>query len=265
VTKKLEGKIALITGGNSGIGLLTAKKFVSEGAYAFITGRREAELTEAAKQIGRNVRGVQGDVSSLGELDRLFAQIKREKGRIDVLFANAGFASLSPVEKITEQHYDSLFNTNVKGLLFTVLKAIPLMPDGSAIILNASIVASKGLPDFSVYSATKAAVRSFARTLTTDLKERRIRVNAVSPGLTDTPAWHASESRRAIDVQRCFACQVWHTRRDREGRAVSRLGRQQLPHGNRMVRGWRLRTGVVGSWQTADKNGEPMVSARQES
>jgi NAD(P)-dependent dehydrogenase (short-subunit alcohol dehydrogenase family) len=191
---QLEGKIALITGGNSGIGLATAKEFVSEGAYAFITGRREAELSKAAKQIGRNVRGVQGDVSSLSDLDRLFAQIRREKGRIDVLFANAGFASFAPLRKTTEQHYDSLFNTNVKGLLFTVLKAIPLMPDGSAIILNASIVASKGLPDFSVYSATKAAVRSFARTLTTDLKGCRIRVNAVSPGFTDTPQWHASEA-----------------------------------------------------------------------
>jgi NAD(P)-dependent dehydrogenase (short-subunit alcohol dehydrogenase family) len=127
-------------------------------------------------------------------LDRLFAQIKREKGRIDVLFANAGFGSFGPVEKITEEHYDSLFNTNVKALFFTVLKAIPLMPEGSAIILNASIVASKGLPDFSVYSATKAAVRSFGRTLTTDLKARRIRVNAVSPGFTDTPAWHSSEA-----------------------------------------------------------------------
>jgi NAD(P)-dependent dehydrogenase (short-subunit alcohol dehydrogenase family) len=199
--KKLEGKIALITGGTSGVGLATAKEFVSEGAYAFVTGRREAKLSEAAKGIGRNVRGVQGDVSSLSDLDRLFAQIKQEKGRIDVLFANAGFASFAPLGKITEQHYDSLFNTNVKGLLFTVLKAIPLMRDGSAIILNASIVASKGLPDFSVYSATKAAVRSFAGTLTTDLKGRRIRVNAVSPRFTDTPQWHASEAvEQSMDI-----------------------------------------------------------------
>src|SRR5712664_3621165 len=155
---KLEGKIALITGGNSGIGLATAKEFVKEGAYVFITGRRDAELTAAAKEIGRNVTGVPGDVSNLGDLDRLFAQIKREKGRLDVVFANAGGAKFAPLGKITEEHYDAIFNINVKGLLFTVQKALPLMPDGATIILNASIVASKGLPDWSVYSATKAAV-----------------------------------------------------------------------------------------------------------
>jgi NAD(P)-dependent dehydrogenase (short-subunit alcohol dehydrogenase family) len=184
---KLEGKIALITGGNSGIGLATAKQFVNEGAYVFITGRREPELAGAVKEIGSNVTGVQGDVSSLVDLDRLFAQINREKGRLDVVFANAGGAKFAPLGKITEEHYDSIFNINVKGLLFTVQKALPLMPDGATIILNASIVASKGLPDWSVYSATKAAVRSFARTWTTDLKARRIRVNAVSPGSIDTP------------------------------------------------------------------------------
>jgi NAD(P)-dependent dehydrogenase (short-subunit alcohol dehydrogenase family) len=184
---KLEGKIALITGGNSGIGLATAKRFVSEGAYVFITGRRESELAAAVKEIGRNVTGVQGDVSDLGDLDRLFAQIRREKGRLDILFANAGVARYAPLGEITEEFYDSIFNINVKGLLFTVQKALPLMPDGASIILNASIVASKGLPSNSVYSATKAAVRSFARTWTTDLKDRHIRVNAVSPGATDTP------------------------------------------------------------------------------
>src|SRR5256886_2142698 len=184
---KLEGKIALITGGNSGIGLATAKQFVNEGAYVFITGRRDPELARAVKEIGRNVTGVQGDVSNLGDLDRLFAQIKREKGKLDIVFANAGGAKFALLGKITEEHYDSIFNGNVKGLLFTVQKALPLMPDGATIILNASIVASKGLPDWSVYSATKAAVRSFARTWTTDLKARRIRVNAVSPGSIDTP------------------------------------------------------------------------------
>ena len=191
---KLEGKIALVTGGNSGIGLATAKQFVIEGAYVFITGRRDPELAAAVKEIGRNVTGVQGDVSKLGDLDRLFAQIKREKGKLDVVFANAGIPSLAPFDKITEEHYDSVFNGNVKGLLFTVQKALPLMPDGASIILNASIVASKGLPDWSVYSATKAAVRSFARTWTTDLKDRRIRVNALSPGFTDTPPWHSTEA-----------------------------------------------------------------------
>ena len=184
---KLEGKIALITGGNSGIGLATAKQFVNEGAYVFITGRREPELAAAVKEIGRNVTGVQGDVSNLDDLDRLFAQIKRDKGKLDIVFANAGIARYGPFGEITEEFYDSIFNINVKGLLFTVQKALPLMPDGASIILNASIVASKGLPSNSVYSATKAAVRSFARTWTTDLKDRRIRVNAVSPGATDTP------------------------------------------------------------------------------
>jgi len=184
---RLEGKIALVTGGNSGIGLATAKQFVNEGAYVFITGRREPELAAAVKEIGRNITGVQGDVSNPGDLDRLFAQIKREKGRLDVVFANAGVATYAPFGKITEEHYDAIINTNVKGLLFTVQKALPLLPDGASIILNASIVGSKGLPANSVYSATKAAVRSFARTWTTDLKDRRIRVNAVSPGATDTP------------------------------------------------------------------------------
>ena len=184
---KLEGKIALITGGNSGIGLATAKQFVNEGAYVFINGRREAELTAAVNEIGRDVTGVQGDVSDLGDLDRLFAQIKREKGKLDIVFANAGVAKSAPFGKITEEFYDAIFNINVKGLLFTVQKALPLLPDGASIILNASIVASKGLSANSVYSATKAAVRSFARTWTTDLKDRRIRVNAVSPGSIDTP------------------------------------------------------------------------------
>jgi NAD(P)-dependent dehydrogenase (short-subunit alcohol dehydrogenase family) len=184
---KLEGKIALITGGNSGIGLATAKRFVAEGAYVFITGRRNPELAAAVKDIGKNVTGVQGDVSNLADLDRLCAQIKREKGKLHIVFANAGIAKYAPFGTITEDHYDSIFDINVKGLLFTVQKALPLLLDGASIILNASIVASKGLPANSVYSATKAAVRSFARTWTTDLKDRRIRVNAVSPGPVDTP------------------------------------------------------------------------------
>jgi NAD(P)-dependent dehydrogenase (short-subunit alcohol dehydrogenase family) len=176
-----------VTGGNSGIGLATAKRFVHEGAYVFITGRRQAELAAALKEIGRNVTGVQGDVASLGDLDRLFAQIKREKGKLDIVFANAGTGQRAPLGKITEAHYDSIFGINVKGLLFTVQKALPLLPDAASIILNASIVASKGWAEWSVYSATKAAVRSFARTWASDLKGRRIRVNAVSPGVIDTP------------------------------------------------------------------------------
>jgi NAD(P)-dependent dehydrogenase (short-subunit alcohol dehydrogenase family) len=184
---KLEGKIALITGGNSGIGLATAKAFVDEGAYVFITGRRDPDLAAAVKEIGSNVTAVHGDVSNLGDLDRLFAQIKREKGRLDIVFANAGVAKFARLGTITEELYDWTFDINVKGLLFTVQKALPLMPDGASIILNASIVASKGMAANSVYNATKAAIRSFARTWTTDLKDRRIRVNAVSPGFIDTP------------------------------------------------------------------------------
>jgi NAD(P)-dependent dehydrogenase (short-subunit alcohol dehydrogenase family) len=184
---KLDGKIALVTGGNSGIGLATAKQFVAEGADVFVTGRRHAELATAVKEIGGNVTGVEGDVSNLGDLDRLFAQIQRDKRRLDVLFANAGVAKYAPLGAITEELYDSIFDINVKGLLFTVQKALPLMPDGASIILNASIVGSKGFAANSVYSATKAAVRSFARTWTTDLKHRRIRVNALSPGSIDTP------------------------------------------------------------------------------
>jgi NAD(P)-dependent dehydrogenase (short-subunit alcohol dehydrogenase family) len=202
---KLEGKIALITGGSSGIGLATAKQFVNEGAYVFITGRRKSELDKAVEQIGKNVTGVRGDVSNLADLDLLFAQIKREKGRIDILFANAGIPRLAALDKVTEEFYDSIFGANVKGVLFTVQKALPLLSDGASIILNASIAASKALgPEWSVYNATKAAVRSFARTWTIELKDRCIRVNAVSPGYTDTPAWHsipaAEQTMKAIST-----------------------------------------------------------------
>src|SRR5271167_4343027 len=186
---KLEGKVALVTGANSGIGLATAKRFVGEGAYVFITGRRQDELYAAVKEIGKNVTAVQGDVAKLADLDRLFVQIKREKGRLDIVFANAGVAELAPLGEITEEDFDRMFSINVKGLLFTVQKALPLLPNGGSIILNASIVASKGNPASSVYSATKAAVRSFARTWTMDLKERKIRVNAISPGPIRTPAY----------------------------------------------------------------------------
>jgi NAD(P)-dependent dehydrogenase (short-subunit alcohol dehydrogenase family) len=184
---KLDGKITLVTGANSGIGLATAKRFVAEGAYVFITGRREAELMAAAAGIGANVTAVPGDVTNLANLDRLYERIKAEKGRLDVLFANAGVAKFAALGEITEESFYEHFDINVKGLLFTVQKALPLLPDGASIILNASIVASKGWTANSVYSATKAAVRSFARTWTTDLKHRHIRVNAISPGLIDTP------------------------------------------------------------------------------
>jgi len=184
---KLEGKIALVTGGSTGIGLATAKEFVSEGAYVFMTGRRESELNAAVKEIGSNVTAVQGDVSKLDDLDRLFAQIKQEKGRLDIVFANAGIAKYAPLGQTSEELFDSIFDINVKGTFFTVQKALPLLSDGGAIIVTSSVVGSKGLSSNSVYSATKAALRSFARTWTTDLKLRRIRVNAVSPGTIDTP------------------------------------------------------------------------------
>jgi NAD(P)-dependent dehydrogenase (short-subunit alcohol dehydrogenase family) len=185
---KLEGKIALVTGGSSGIGLATAQRFVNEGAYVYITGRRQAELDRAVKTIGETkVKAVRADSSSLPDLDKLFAQIKQEKGRLDVIFANAGGGGLAPLGSITEEQYDQTFNTNVKGVLFTVQKALPLIPDGGSIILNASIVSIKGMAAFSVYSATKAAVRSFARSWTTDLKGRKIRVNVISPGPIKTP------------------------------------------------------------------------------
>lgn len=187
MSRKLEGKIALITGGSAGIGLATAKQFVEEGAYVYITGRRQPELDAAVASVGSNITAIQGDVAKLADLDRIFAQIGKEKGRLDIVFANAGFGDMAPLGSITEEHFDSMFNVNVKGVVFTVQKALPLMPDGGSIVLNASIVDIKGFPAFSVYSATKAAVRSFARTWTTDLKDRRIRVNVVSPGPTDTP------------------------------------------------------------------------------
>jgi NAD(P)-dependent dehydrogenase (short-subunit alcohol dehydrogenase family) len=187
MSERLEGKVAVVTGGNSGIGLATAKQFVAEGAYVFITGRRQAQLDAAVKEIGRNITAVQGDVANLVDLDRLYSTVKAKKGRIDILFANAGVAELAPLGQITEEHFDRIFDTNVKGMLFTVQKALPLLPDGASIILNASIVASTGSPAFSVYSATKAAIRSFARTWIIDLKERKIRVNAISPGPIATP------------------------------------------------------------------------------
>ena len=178
--KRLEGKIAVITGGNSGIGLATAQRFVEEGAYVFIIGRRQSEVHNAVNQIGENVTGVQGDVSNLADLDRLYASVKQQKGRIDILFANAGVADVAPLGSITEAHFDKIFDINVQ-------KALPLFQDGGSIILTASIGGSKGFEGLSVYGASKAAIRSFARSWTVDLKPRKIRVNTVSPGGIDTP------------------------------------------------------------------------------
>nr|MDZ8008284.1 SDR family oxidoreductase [Nostoc sp. DedSLP05]MDZ8103334.1 SDR family oxidoreductase [Nostoc sp. DedSLP01] len=187
--RKLEGKIALVTGGNSGIGLATAKQFVAEGAYVYITGRRQVELDAAVEAIGKNVTAVQSDVSNLADLDRLFATIEQEQGHLDIIFANAGGGQIAPLGAITEEHFDKTFNVNVKGLLFTVQKALPLLPEGASIILNASITSIKGTPAFSVYSASKAAVRAFARNWILDLRERKIRVNAISPGVVPTPGY----------------------------------------------------------------------------
>ncbi len=184
---KLEGKVAVITGGNSGMGLATAQLFVAEGAHVFITGRRQAELDKAVAQIGKNVTAVQGDVSNLADLDRLYATVKQQKGHIDIVFANAGTGEYGTIGEITEKHFDTIFGVNVRGLLFTVQKALPLFHDGGSIILNGSIASIKGMPAFGVYSASKAAVRSFARSWTTELKGRKIRVNTLSPGPIDTP------------------------------------------------------------------------------
>jgi NAD(P)-dependent dehydrogenase (short-subunit alcohol dehydrogenase family) len=178
---KLKGKVAVITAATSGMALATAKLFVEEGAYVFITGRRKDKLDEAVKTIGRNVTGVQGDASNLADLDRLYATVKKEKGKIDVLFASAGWGEFAKIGEVTEDHFDKTFDLNVRGTLFTVQKSLPLFTDGG------SIASIKGFPAFSVYSASKAAVRSFARTWLVDLKERKIRVNILSPGTIDTP------------------------------------------------------------------------------
>jgi NAD(P)-dependent dehydrogenase (short-subunit alcohol dehydrogenase family) len=186
-TKKLQGKVAVITGGSTGIGLAAAKLFVKEGAFVFIIGRRQKELDEAVQAIGSEVTGVRGDVSKLADLDRLYDAVKA-KGKLDIVFANAGVAEFSALGKITEEHFDRLFDINVKGTLFTIQKALPLMNDGGSIILNGSVASVKGTPAFGVYGATKAALRSFVRTWTSDLKDRHIRSNVISPGPTDTPA-----------------------------------------------------------------------------
>jgi NAD(P)-dependent dehydrogenase (short-subunit alcohol dehydrogenase family) len=184
---KLKGKVAVITAATSGMALATAKLFVEEGAYVFITGRRQDKLDEAVRLIGKNVTGVQGDASNLADLDRLYETVKREKGHIDILFASAGFGEFAKLEEVTEEHFDKTFGLNVRGTLFTVQKALPLFNDNGSILLNGSIASIKGYPTFGVYSASKAAVRSFARTWLLELKDRGIRVNILSPGTIDTP------------------------------------------------------------------------------
>jgi NAD(P)-dependent dehydrogenase (short-subunit alcohol dehydrogenase family) len=186
---KLEGKVAVITGASSGIGLATAQLFVSEGAHVYITGRRQSELDAAVQQIGKNVTSVQSDVSNFTDLAHLYATVKQHHEHIDILFANAGVGESAALGEISEAHFDKLFSINVKGLLFTVQKALPLILDGSTIILTAATSSTKGTAGSTVYSATKAAVRSFARTWALELKDRKVRVNAVSPSPTDTPFW----------------------------------------------------------------------------
>jgi NAD(P)-dependent dehydrogenase (short-subunit alcohol dehydrogenase family) len=184
---KLRGKVAVITGGTEGIGLATAQLFVNEGAYVFITGRRQKKLDEAVTAIGSNATGVQGDVAKLADLDRLYETVGKVKGRIDIIFANAGVGEFVPFPKVSEEHFDKLFNINVKGAFFTVQKGLPLLNDGGSIILTGSVASVKGTAAFGVYAASKAAIRSFVRTWTTDLKDRRIRSNVVSPGPINTP------------------------------------------------------------------------------
>ncbi|MBB6144253.1 NAD(P)-dependent dehydrogenase (short-subunit alcohol dehydrogenase family) [Silvibacterium bohemicum] len=198
---KLANKVAVITGGNSGIGLATAEDFVAEGAYVFITGRRQKELDEAVKKIGKNVTAVQGDVSNLADLDRLYAQVAKEKGRVDIVFANAGIGFPATLDQVTEQQFDQTFNINLRGLMFTVQKALPLMSNGGAILLCGSNASQAGVPGFTVYSATKAAVRSFARTWTAELAPRKIRVNVISPGPIETPIWNSTNLPKEVVAQ----------------------------------------------------------------
>ena len=198
-SNKFTGKIAVLTGASTGIGLATAKRFIQEGMdHVFITGRRKEALDAAVAEIGGNTTAVQGDVADLGHLDRLYEAVKRHNRKIDVLFANAGVAQLAPFGTVDEKFFDLHFDANVKGLFFSVQKALPFMNDGASIILNASIATIKGFPAMSVYSATKAAVRSFARTWTNDLRERRIRVNAISPGHIDTPIMESLQQGEAL-------------------------------------------------------------------
>lgn len=184
---KLKGKVAVITGGSSGIGLATAKRFVAEGAYVFITGRRQSELDKAFAEIGNSVTAVQGDVAKLEDLNRLYEVVAKTKGKIDILFANAGIVEPGPTATATPEHFDKIFGIDARGLYFTVQKALPLLNDGSSIVLTGAGLAVKGFPGFGAYAAAKAALRSFTRTWTAELKDRKLRVNIVSPGPVDTP------------------------------------------------------------------------------
>jgi NAD(P)-dependent dehydrogenase (short-subunit alcohol dehydrogenase family) len=219
MAQRLTGKIALVTGGTSGLGLATAKRFVSEGATVVVTGRRQPELDAAVKELGLNALGVRGDVSALSDLDRLYATIREVYGRLDVVFANAGGGTFLPLGEITEEQFDKYFGINVKGTLFTAQKALPLMAAGGSIVLNGSMVSVKGVPGFSVYAATKAALRSFARTWAVDLKGKNIRVNVVSPGVVVTPAYKSELGLSDEQVKQFEA----------QGAAAAPLGRAGTP------------------------------------
>jgi hypothetical protein len=207
---KLEARIALVTGGSSGIGLAVAQRFAREGAFVFVTGRRKNELEKAAKLIGPESAAIQADVSNLADLDKVYQEIKQRKGRLDVLVANAGGGTFAPLGAISEEHFDQTFGTNVKGTLFTVQKALPMLSDGAAIIMAGSTAGSEGIAAFGLYAATKAAIRSFARTWATDLKERKIRVNVISPGPIETPglAGLASDDDARRGMYAAFASQI---------------------------------------------------------
>ena len=252
---RLEGKIAVITGGNSGIGLATAKRFVEEGAHVVITGRREKELSEAAASIGRNVTTVAGDITRLEDLDRLYAVVKEKHGHIDALFANAGWGEVAPLGAATEAHFDKTFDLNAKGTFFTVQKAIPLFKDGGSIILNTSVANVMGLPTFAVYAASKAAVRSFLRAWTVELKDRNIRVNAISPGPIETQALEKAGIPPEMLEQAIagFATQVPLGRRGKPEeiavrRRVSRLRRKFIHYRRRTRRRWRHGAGLTLAW-----------------
>ena len=207
-TGKLSGKIAVITGGSSGIGLATAKRFVEEGAYVFITGRRQAELDKAVAEIGRNVTGVQGDVSNLDDLDRLYKEVETKKGKLDVLFANAGIAEPVPTPDVTPEHYDRTFDINTRGVFFAVHKALPLMKDGGSIIVNGSGAWQKGIPMYAAYAATKAALRSFVRTWTAEFAGKGIRANVISPGPVETPILEGQFGENTDAVKERFKAMV---------------------------------------------------------
>ena len=206
---KLKGKVAAITGGSSGIGLATAKRFVAEGAYVFITGRRQSELDKALAEIGNSVTAIKGDVANLDDLDRLYKEVHKSKGKIDILFANAGFVEMVPTSVATPEHFDKTFDINARGVYFTVQKALPLINDGGSVILTGSGAWVKGFPAYSTYSATKAALRSFARTWTNELKDRKIRVNVISPGAVETPILEGQfPSKEAADGAKQFFASI---------------------------------------------------------